>query len=177
VLDLKRLRRFLSRDYRNEYLDTTVRAGISYQISALRAKTGLTQTAFAAKLGKPQSVVSRLECSEYGRVTVQTLLDIAKALDIALVIRFVDYPTFFRTADRMAPTDLAVDDINDSMRKAESHINSNWNERLSQNARGNETAVAQPRPARRAPLALQESRQLLPKVPQIGTAYEALGHN
>jgi transcriptional regulator with XRE-family HTH domain len=73
---------------------------IAYQIQALREKTGLNQTDFAKKIGKKQSVVSRLEDTEYGRVTVQTLLDIACALDIALVVKFASYPDFlFQTRD------------------------------------------------------------------------------
>ena len=34
---------------------------IAYQIQALREKVGLNQTDFAKKIGKTQSVVSRLE--------------------------------------------------------------------------------------------------------------------
>ena len=55
-----------------------------------------SQRAFGELIGKPQSVVSRLENEEYGKLTLQTLLDIAEKLDIALEVRFVDYPAFNR---------------------------------------------------------------------------------
>lgn len=94
------LNRFLRKKYRDGYLQTKVRGLIAYQIQALREKTGLNQTDFAKKIGKTQSVVSRLEDTEYGRVTAQTLLDIACALDVALVVKFVSYPEFlFQTRD------------------------------------------------------------------------------
>ena len=41
-------------------------------------------------------MISRLENEEYGKVTLQTLLDIAERLDIALVVRFVDFPTYIQ---------------------------------------------------------------------------------
>nr|WP_301294174.1 helix-turn-helix transcriptional regulator [Nitrobacter winogradskyi] len=78
-------------------MQTTVRGWIAYQIQALREKTGLTQQAFAERLGKKQSTISRLENSEYGKVTVQTLLDIACSLDVALQVRFVSYPDFLNS--------------------------------------------------------------------------------
>ncbi len=34
-----------------------------------------------------------MENSEYGRLTLRTLIAIASALDVALAVRFVDYPT------------------------------------------------------------------------------------
>jgi transcriptional regulator with XRE-family HTH domain len=94
VSDLNELAKFDRKAYRDGYLQAKVRGLIAYQIQALREKTGLSQTDFAKKIGKTQSVVSRLEDTEYGRVSVQTLLDIACALDVALVVKFASYPDF-----------------------------------------------------------------------------------
>ena len=100
MLDLKALSRFSSKKYRDVYMQSRVRGGIANQIQALRAKVGLTQAAFATLTGKKQSVISRLEDTAYGKMSVQTLLDIATALDVALLVRFVSYPEFLaRTAD------------------------------------------------------------------------------
>ena len=82
------------RGYRADYVEGHVKAYIPCQLRAIREKLGLTQQAFAERIGKPQSVVSRLEDTEYGKVTVQTLLDIARGLDIALVVKFASFPEF-----------------------------------------------------------------------------------
>ena len=98
--DRNELAKFDRKAYRDGYLQAKVRGLIAYQIQALREKTGLNQTDFAKKIGKTQSVVSRLEDTEYGRVSVQTLLDVACALDVALVVKFASYPDFlFQTRD------------------------------------------------------------------------------
>src|SRR3982750_3771680 len=91
VTDHPEIQKFSDKLYRDGYLQTQVRSGIAYQIQALREKTGLNQTDFADKIGKKQSFVSRLESTEYGRVSVQTLLDIACKLDVALVVQFTTY--------------------------------------------------------------------------------------
>lgn len=119
MLDHKRLKRFLSKDYRDEYLQGTVKAGIAYQIHAIRTKFGMSQAAFAAKVGKPQSVISRLENEEYGKVTVQTLLDVACANDIALIVRFTDYPRFFSFANAMSERDLQPDTVTETFEHIE----------------------------------------------------------
>jgi transcriptional regulator with XRE-family HTH domain len=85
------LRSFQSKDYRDGFLETDVKGGIALQIQALREKLGMTQTEFAKKIGKPQPVISRLENEEDRSVTINTLLEIAMALDIALQVRFCDY--------------------------------------------------------------------------------------
>ena len=98
--DRNDLAKFDRKAYRDGYLQTKVRGWIAYQIQALREKTGLNQTDFAKKIGKTQSVVSRLEDTDYGSVSMQTLLDIACALDVALVVKFASYPDFlFQTRD------------------------------------------------------------------------------
>lgn len=66
-----------------------VKAALARQITALRG--GRSQAAFGKLIGKPQSVVSRLEDPNYGKVTLQTLLDIATKLDVALLVRFTSH--------------------------------------------------------------------------------------
>jgi transcriptional regulator with XRE-family HTH domain len=106
---ISKLEPFLDKEYRDEYLDGYVKAGIAYQVNAIRTHLRLTQAEFAAKINKKQSVVSRLENTEYGAVTISTLLEIAKALDIALDVRFSSYPSIL-TAN-LSPKALAVDTV------------------------------------------------------------------
>jgi transcriptional regulator with XRE-family HTH domain len=88
---------FLNKDYREAYLEEFVKSSIAHQIRALREKLKMTQTQFAEKLGTKQNVVSRLEDEDYGSVTVNTLLRVAKRNDVALNVRFVDFPTMLAT--------------------------------------------------------------------------------
>ena len=74
-----------------------LKASLADQIRDLRGNR--SQKEFGALIGKPQSVVSRLEKEDYGKVTLQTLIDIATRLDIGLVVQFVDFSAFLRTAD------------------------------------------------------------------------------
>lgn len=114
-LDLKK---FLRKDYRDGYMQTQVRAGISYQFQALRKKFNLNQNEMAKRIGKPQSTVSRLENVEYGRVSVQTLLDIASSLDVALIVQFASYPDFFVRTENMTEGALQVDTVYESQIKS-----------------------------------------------------------
>ena len=116
MFGLKALKKFLRKEYRDGYLQTQVRAGIAYQIQALREKSGLNQTEFARKIGTKQSVVSRLENTDYGIVNVQTLLDIACAADVALIVRFASYPEFLMKNDDMSVAALQPQTIYESIK-------------------------------------------------------------
>ncbi len=97
------------REYREAYVEDHVKSYIPYQLRAIREKLRLTQKAFAERIGKPQSVVSRLENTEYGKVTVQTLLDIARGLDIALVMKFASFPEFLAAYADLSAETMAVE--------------------------------------------------------------------
>jgi hypothetical protein len=71
-------------------LEAQLKLSLAEQIRKLRGST--SQTAFGQLIGKPQSVVSRLEDAAYGKVTLQTLLDIAAALDVGLSVKFTKRP-------------------------------------------------------------------------------------
>lgn len=107
--DLSKLAKLQGKSYRDSYLESHVKGSIAYQIQALRESAGLSQTAFGQLINKPQSVVSRLEDTEYGGINVNTLLSIAYALNIGLRIRFCDYIEIL--ADDVSPSGLQVEDI------------------------------------------------------------------
>lgn len=112
---LNKLKKFARKEYRDGYMQTQVRAGIVFQIQALRDKFGYSQTRFAEVTGKKQSVISRLENTGYGRVTVQTLLDIASSLNVALLVKFVSYPEFISRNQDMSVAGLQVETIDESL--------------------------------------------------------------
>jgi transcriptional regulator with XRE-family HTH domain len=84
---------------------TQLKAFLSDQIRTLRGD--LTQREFGDKIGKPQSVISRLEKQLDRHISIQTLIDIAVKLDIAVVIRFVDFTTFLRYTEDYSDKALA----------------------------------------------------------------------
>ena len=96
------------KDYRHAYVDDHVRSMLAYQLRCIREKMGLTQKAFGKLIGKPASVVSRLENTDYGKVTVQTILDIADKLDVAVVVKFASFPEFLSSYKDLSPASLAV---------------------------------------------------------------------
>jgi transcriptional regulator with XRE-family HTH domain len=96
LLRVARLARELgNRGFRHAYMARQIKAFLAQQIRALRGD--LSQNDFGVLIGKPQSVVSRLEKQADRHISIQTLIDIAERLDIAVVIRFVDFLTFLRS--------------------------------------------------------------------------------
>ena len=106
---------FLDKDYRDAYLDIRVKAGVAYQIQAIRQSMGMSQAEFGALLAKPQSVVSRLEDNEYAG-TIKTLLEIAKSLGMGLKVEFCSYPELL--AADVSPAKLAVENIDVSVARS-----------------------------------------------------------
>lgn len=117
---LNRLKKLGKKSYRDGYLETSVRGRIALQLRAIRKGLGLTQKQMSEKLEKPQSTIARLENMEYGKVTIQTLLDIGKKLDIALFVGYVSYPEFIRQQARSSDRELRVNDIHVSIKE---HLN------------------------------------------------------
>jgi transcriptional regulator with XRE-family HTH domain len=115
VTDLNNLTKFLDDPYRDSYLEGHVKGSIAYQIQALRQKSGLNQTDFGELVGMPQSVISRIESTEYGTVSINTLLRIATKLKIGLSVRFCDYPTLIKTD--LSPHGMIVDNIDETVAK------------------------------------------------------------
>ncbi len=84
---------------RDAYVADRLRTRVANMIRALREQRdrGWTQADLGQQMGKPQSVVSRLEDPDYGRLTVQSLLDVASAFDLPLMIDFPEWGDWMRT--------------------------------------------------------------------------------
>lgn len=95
--------------YRAAYLAQHIRTIIALQIRRMREDRGWKQSDLGDVSGKPQNVISRIEDPEYGKLTVQTLLDLAAGLDVGLVIKFVPFSRFLREYEDVSMSNLSVD--------------------------------------------------------------------
>jgi len=82
---------FRDEEYRNAYVDAFLDSFIAAQIRALREARGLKQTQLANLIGTKQSGVSKLENVNYSRWSIRTLKALAKAFEVALVVKFVSF--------------------------------------------------------------------------------------
>ena len=71
-----------------------VHAQVARDIYRLRTSRGLTQAELALRVGTSQSVIARLEDSDYEGHSLRMLRRIAEALDARLAVRFVPEEAF-----------------------------------------------------------------------------------
>lgn len=97
-------------EFRKQLIDEHINVGIPFQIRALRDRQQLTQTRLAELLGskRKQPLISQWEDPNYGKYTLETLKDLAKAFDVGLLVRFVPFSTLIDwtinlTSDVIAP--------------------------------------------------------------------------
>ncbi len=94
--------------YRDEYVAEHVRVGVAMQIRTMREQRGTSQTELGRIMETSQSAVARAEDPDYGKLSIQTLLDVARAFDVALHVQFLSFPEFiWRTRD-VSPKALEV---------------------------------------------------------------------
>jgi hypothetical protein len=109
-------RKLGNKEYRDAYVSEHVRRWIAHQIRALREHPDRKwkQGELSDRMGKPQSVISRLEDPTYGKMTVQTLLEVAVAFDVALIIKFVSFPRFASETADLTQSAMQVDSFNNT---------------------------------------------------------------
>lgn len=99
------IKKFTNKKFRNAFVASNVRRGIAYQLRALRGEK--TQGQVGKMAGKPQNVISRLENPTYGKVRVQTLLELAASFDVALLVRFVPFSKLLAESKNLSQEVLA----------------------------------------------------------------------
>jgi transcriptional regulator with XRE-family HTH domain len=88
------------KNYRDGYVAAHSREVLAKQMREFRGE--MSQTEFAEKIGKKQTVVSRLENPSYVGWSLSTMFEIANRLDVAVFVRFVDFPTFLKLSEDMS---------------------------------------------------------------------------
>jgi transcriptional regulator with XRE-family HTH domain len=114
TLTKKLLDRLRRKPYREAYVEENVRTYVAYQIRALREQRGLTQKQFGELIGKPPSVISRIEDPDYGKLSMQTLLEVAAAFDVALLVQFAGFPEFILRMKDVAPEALSRESFSEA---------------------------------------------------------------
>jgi DNA-binding XRE family transcriptional regulator len=76
------------KDFKNEYQKENERLQVAVALMELREAEGLTQRQLAAKTGKPQSTIARIENGNMN-ASIKIMDEIASSLGKKLEIRFV----------------------------------------------------------------------------------------
>lgn len=94
------------KEIRDEFVADQVRVYIALSIRALREQRGMSQAEFGALIGKPQSVISRLEDPDYENASVRTLLEIAAGFDVPLLVSFPQWGDWLHATRKLRSEDL-----------------------------------------------------------------------
>jgi transcriptional regulator with XRE-family HTH domain len=103
-------------EYRRGFVEGHAKDTIAFQIRQLRKAKGWEQRDLARELGNPQlqPMISRYENPDYGRYSITTLLELAAAFDVALVVRFAPFSELIEwdwqsTSSTLAPNSYSKD--------------------------------------------------------------------
>ena len=106
-------------DYRHQFVKEEINVGIAFQIRSLRNRQNLTQGNLASLMGVKQPLVSAWENPNYGKYTLGTLEDLAKAFDVGLFVRFVPFGSLVNWTADLKPDDIAPSNFSEEQsRKA-----------------------------------------------------------
>lgn len=95
-----------SKKFRTAFLSSSVRYRLALQIRALRKSIFDSQKRLGEAMGKPANVISRLENPDYGKVTLQTLLELASAFDVGLIVEFASFNDVVERAEDLSEQSL-----------------------------------------------------------------------
>lgn len=112
---------FQDKDYRHSYVDDFLDASIAAQIKALRESRGLTQEKLAGLAGMKQSRISVLEDVNYDSWSINTLRKLARAFDVALVVKFESFSRRLEDIAQFNREALLVPAFTETAKLAASH--------------------------------------------------------
>lgn len=112
-------KRLQAKGSRDRFVESQIRNCIAHQLRTMRLERDLTQKELADLAGKQQEAISRAENPNYGKFTLETLRQLAAALDVALLVRFVPFSELLNRTVNMSPQDLAVPSFVDDQKMHE----------------------------------------------------------
>lgn len=80
-----------SKKYREAFALSLFKRMVPFQIRALRKERGWSQEQLATSATLTQGVISRAEDPDYGKLTINTIRNIAAGFDVAFIVKFVPF--------------------------------------------------------------------------------------
>jgi transcriptional regulator with XRE-family HTH domain len=102
-----------SRKVRDAYVYEHVRNGVPFQIRALRKDRDWSQAELAEAASTSRTVITRIEDPNYGKLTLKTLLEIASAFEVALLVKFVPFSRLVREYEDVSSVALSAKSVSD----------------------------------------------------------------
>lgn len=102
-----------SRKFRQAFVWEHIKRSLPFQVRTMRDERGWSQERAGKELGKPQSVISRLESPAYGKLSLQTLMETAHGFDVGLLIKFVPFSRLVREYEDVSFTALSTKSVSD----------------------------------------------------------------
>jgi transcriptional regulator with XRE-family HTH domain len=99
--------------YRDAFVASQIRIALPFQIRALREQRGWTQAQLAEKAGMLQPRISAMERPGGSKFTLETVLRVAAALDIAFIGRFASFGKLAGWAENFSPDTFVVPSFQD----------------------------------------------------------------
>jgi len=94
-IEQKELYDYLSNpEVRHLYIDSSIRHLLAMQLRSMREARELSQIDVGNNADMKQSAIARLEDPTYSSMTLSTLKRLAKAFDVALIVRFAPFSEF-----------------------------------------------------------------------------------
>jgi transcriptional regulator with XRE-family HTH domain len=100
------VKRLLKRPFRNAFVEEHVKTAVPHQIRAMRKKEGWTQIGLAQRARTSQSAITRIEDTNYGNLSINTLLKVAAAFDVGLLVKFVPFNRLVREFEDLSAAAL-----------------------------------------------------------------------
>jgi transcriptional regulator with XRE-family HTH domain len=105
--------------YRDAYTVEHVKTTVPLQVRTLREQHEWTQGKLAAEARTTQTAISRLEDPNYGNLTLNTLLKIAAALDVGLLVKLVPFSRLLQEFQDLSPAALSAPSFMEELQKLE----------------------------------------------------------
>jgi transcriptional regulator with XRE-family HTH domain len=105
--------KFKKKEYRDAFVAEQIFSRLPLKIRNIREDQELTQRQLGEVADMAQAWVSKLEDPNYGKLTISTLLKLASAFDVGLLIDFVPFSRILDGALRLRPECFSVSKFED----------------------------------------------------------------